>query len=286
MTGRAPGPLLFLAAVAATAAFVTDAPVVLAGLLAGAAVLWRAAPRRSAVAPAVALASALGMVAITPFVAAQGDLILLRGPELPVLDTEVTLEELVAGAVSGARLAAVVILIAATLAWIDADRTQALVARLAPRSALVCAVAARLLPSLQRDAVAISEAARLRGARLGAGGPLTRTRAAAPLIVPLLGSSLERSLDTAEAMAARAYGSGPATRSAAPRRTRSDTALWLLAAALAVVAAVGGAAGALAFDPYPRLPSPLSTPAIAVGGAAAAALMAAAAAARRGTVAT
>lgn len=273
--------MLALAAIAAALGFASDSPLVIAGLLLGALALWSAAPRRSPVAPVAALLSGASMVVITPLVAAQGDLILLRGPRLPVLDTEVTLEELVAGAVSGVRLAAVVVLLAATLAWIDADRTQTLIARLAPRSALLCGVAARLLPSLQRDAVALSEAARLRGAQLAAGGPLARTRAAATLTVPLLGSSLERSLDTAEAMAARGYGSGPATRAATPERTVADRAIWALAAALGAAGILGAAAGALAFDPYPRLGSPISSAAVAMSGAICATMAGAALVARR-----
>ncbi len=61
------------------------------------------------------------------------------------------------------------VLIGAALAHFDADRLQAQVARIAPRSALTCALAARLVPTLERDARAISEQARLRGLDLRAG---------------------------------------------------------------------------------------------------------------------
>ncbi|HWH14019.1 MAG TPA: energy-coupling factor transporter transmembrane component T, partial [Miltoncostaeaceae bacterium] len=262
-------------------AFLTDAPPVLAALLAGGWALWRAAPVRNRLAPAVALLSGAGLLVITPLVAAQGDLILLGGPRVPILDLEVTLEEVVAGAVSATRLAAVVLLTAGALALVDPDRLQALAARLAPRSALVAGLAARLLPTLQRDAAALSEGARLRGARLTVGARRERLRAAAPLVVPLVGSSLERSLDLAEAMAARGYGSGPRTRMAAPPRAAGDAVLWAAAAVLALGGAAAWTAGALAFDPYPRLPSPFGAAPLAAALLVAAALTAAAGAARR-----
>jgi len=279
--GRAPGPLLALAAAAVTVAFLADAPLVLAALLAGGIALWAAAPARPRLAPLAALASGAGLVVITPLVAAQGDLILLRGPRIPILDLEVTLEELVAGGVSAARLAAVILLTAGALALVDPDRTQALAARLAPRSALVAGLAARLLPTLRRDAEAIAEGARLRGARLTVGPRRRRLRAAAPLVVPLVGSSLERSLDLAEAMAARGYGSGPRTRAPEPPTVPSDRLLWVVAAAVAALGGAAWAAGTLAFDPYPRLPSPVTDGALLVALALAALLGVACRAVRR-----
>lgn len=274
--GRAPGPVLALGAATLVIAFLADAPAVLVAVLAGSAALWAVAPRRSRVAPAVAAASAAGMVVLTPLVGANGDLILLDGPRIPLLDTEVTLEELVGGALSGIRIAAVILLSAAVLGAVDPDRLQALAGRLAPRSALVCGLAARLAPSLQRDARSITEAARLRGAPLAAGGHLARARAAGPLLVPLLGSSLERALDSAEAMAARAYGSGRRTRRPEPPAPRSDRVLVALAAAVAVTGAAALVTGALAFDPYPRLP-PLATPAAVLAGVVLTVLLGAAA---------
>src|SRR5262249_46369918 len=154
------------------------------------------------------------------------NLIIWQGPNLTLIDTEITVEEVLAGLAAGVRLFAVAALVGALLAHMDADRLQAQVARVAPRSALTCALAARLLPTLERDARAISEAARLRGVSLTDGRWSARARAAAPLALPLLGSSLERGLDVAEAMTARGYGAGPRTRIAeAPYRPREVAAL-------------------------------------------------------------
>ena len=100
---------------------------------------------------------------MNPFVSAEGDLIIWRGPDVPVIDLEITMEEIAYGLAIGVRLFAVAVLVGAVLAHMDADRLQAQVARVAPRSALTCALAARLIPTLERDARAIAETARLRG---------------------------------------------------------------------------------------------------------------------------
>lgn len=274
--------MLALTGAAAALAFAVDHPLLIAALLGGALLLYLAAPPGavSRMMLWVAAVSAAGIVVLTPLVAAQGDLVLVRGPDIPVLDTEVTWEELVAGLVSGARLAAVVLLIAALLAHVDPDRLQDLASRLAPRSALVVALAARLLPALERDGRAIGEIARLRGVTLRDGSRRVRAAHAARLMVPLVGSSLERSLDVAAAMAARGYGSGPATRLPAPGASWPERAAWACAALVAATAAWLLLTGGAAFAAYPVLGDAFRGPAV-VGSAALLAALAAAAGALR-----
>ena len=273
---RPPGPLVTLAAGAIVLAFSTDDPLVLMALAAGALVLFASAPGRPSrwflIGGAI---SGLTLALMNPFVSAEGNLIIWQGPDLTLIDTEITVEEVLAGLAAGVRLFAVAALVGALLAHMDADRLQAQVARVAPRSALTCALAARLLPTLERDARAISEAARLRGVSLADGRWTTRAKAAAPLALPLLGSSLERGLDVAEAMTARGYGAGPRTRVAeAPYRPREVAAL-LIGAAMCLLAAATIALGLADYSFYPT-PDPLLGPGVAVAAAALAGLCAAA----------
>ena len=209
---RAPGPLCLLGLAAIVIAFSTDHPLVLGAVAIGAVALFIAAPGRpSRLFLLGGAVSGITLAILNPFVSSQGDLILWRGPDVAVIDLEITLEEVVAGIAIGVRLFAVAVIVGALLAHMDADRLQAQVARVAPRSALTCALAARLMPTLQRDARAIVETARLRGVALD-GSWTQRARHSAPLALPLLGSSLARGLDVAEAMTARGYGAGPRTR--------------------------------------------------------------------------
>lgn len=251
--GRAPGPLLLVGAAAATLAFVVDSPILLSGLAVGALVLHLAAPRRSRFLLLVALTIAVTSVLLNPFVQANGDLILFELPDIPLFDTQVTLEEVVAGITLGFRAFAVTLLVTAALALADPDRLLALAGRLLPRSALAASIAARMLPLLERDAHALRDTVRLRGHAVGSGPVLTRARGAAALAMPLVGSALERSLDTAEAMAARGYGGGPRTRLPEAGWDRSDRVICGLGTVLAALA-VAGIAGAIGrFDFYPTM---------------------------------
>jgi energy-coupling factor transport system permease protein len=160
----------------------------------------------------------------------------------------------------GARAFAVTVIIGAALTQADPDRLLALAARLLPRSALAASIAARMMPALAHDARALADTARLRGRSLRHGTWRHRAGTAGALAVPLVGSSLERSLDVAQAMAARGYGAGPRTRLPEPRATRGEITLAALAAPLALLAglAIAGVVGAYSF--YPTL-DPMTAPA-------------------------
>lgn len=279
---RAPGPLALLGAAAIVLAFSTDHPLVLAAAALGAVLLFASAPGRpSRLFLLGGAISGLSLALLNPFVSAEGDLILWRGPEVTIIDLEITLEEVLAGIAIGVRLFAVAVVVGAVLAHIDADRLQAQVARVAPRSALTCALAARLMPTLERDARAITETARLRGVALAEGRWTGRLRRAAPLALPLLGSSLERGLDVAEAMTARGYGSGPRTRVPEPGWSGVERRVLAIGAALAAVAAAAIALGLTGYAYYPTLDSPWAPGAVAVAAAALAALGGAAMVLRR-----
>jgi energy-coupling factor transporter transmembrane protein EcfT len=208
-----------------------------------------------------AIGSGLIVFAINPFVSVQGLTVLWQGPHIPVLDTQITTEELAFGAGAGMRVAASALAVAAFIRLADPDLLLRAVGRVAPRSAMIAALATRMVPALERDAAGIVAAARTRAARLRS------PRTAAGLLGPLLATSLERSLGVAEAMEARGYG-GP-VRTRAPERSasgRERVVAGLGAAAIAVVAA-GLLTGATAFRYYDTLGDPLHAGAIAGAGA-------------------
>ena len=276
---RAPLPVVALALVAGVLAFTTDQPLVLAALAAGAIVLLRAAPGHPGRLVLVGAAiSALAVFVLTPLLTAQGDLVLFSIPVPPPLNGDITAEAVVQGASAAARVVATIALAAAIFAWADPDRMLAGLGRVAPRSALVTALAARLVPTMRRDARAISETARLRGVALTSGPRLQRARAAAPLALPLVGSALERGLDAAEAMAARGYGEGRRTRLPERRRDAGEWVALLLAVALVPVVAWAVAGGAASFTFYPVLGPVVTAQSVALALAALLALVGAAAA--------
>jgi energy-coupling factor transport system permease protein len=154
-----------------------------------------------------------------------------HGPIVPVLgELTVTREELRLAALYALRFAAVGLASAAYVLLLDHDRLLG-AASWARRSALAVALATRLVPTLERDAVGLVEALRGRGVEVEG------MRARARLLSPLLAGSLERGLNLAEAMEARGFGR--------PGRTRVPTPPWTLADKLALGAALPIAVGAL-----------------------------------------
>jgi energy-coupling factor transport system permease protein len=279
--GLAPGPLLALTAAACAIGFTIHHPLVAVALALGAVALIVATPGRGKVPFAIAAVVGAGTALLNPFVQSNGDLILVELPGIPVLDTQVTIEEVVAGAVIGANAAAVTLVVCAVLLLIDPDRLLAAARRIAPGSALTTAIAARMLPTLTRDARGMHEAMSLRGRAVGAGSARRRARAAAALAVPLLASGLERSLDVAEAMAARGFGAGPRTRVREAPYGRADWMRLALAAAMAGVFAAALLTDLDGYRFYPTLDAILTVPAAGVAGATAGVLLATAWGARR-----
>ena len=138
------------------------------------------------------------------------------------------------------------------------------------------------MPTLQRDAHAIVETARLRGVALADGRWTQRARRSAPLALPLLGSSLARGLDVAEAMTARGYGAGAAhPHRRAGYGLASSGSCWPSPSRCASVAVAAIGLGAVAYSYYPTLGSPVAPGPVAVAAATLAALVGAAAVLRR-----
>ena len=225
-----PGPALALLSALAAAALVADhwrVPVVVAAVLLG---LCLRAPASRRWPYLVGCALTAGTVfLITPFVVVEGVDVLWSGPVVPVLGPlDVTTEELAGAAVQAARLAAVTLAFAVYALRIDHDALLRS-ARFARRSALVVALATRLVPTLERDVRGLVEALR------GRGVAVEGLRGRARLVSPIVSGSLERALNLAEAMEARGYGRVGATRTPSPRWRSLDR----LALAGAVVLAVG-----------------------------------------------
>lgn len=227
-----------LAAGLIAAALSTRQPAVLAVLAIGAAllVLRSPGPQRAPIIGAFGIAISFAL--INPFVAVEGNTVIFSGPHVPggLIDLEVTAEEIVYGGLSGLRLAIAILACSLVVLRADPDLLTGLAGRVAPRSALLVALAARLVPTMRRDARALSDAARARGLVLRSGARGSRVRAASQLVVPLLASGLERGLETAEAMTARGYGSGARTQLPARPAAASERRLWLPALGLLAVA--------------------------------------------------
>ena len=210
-----PGPATALLAAVATAAFLVDriwalATMTIVLLL----VCVRAPVGRRWLYVSGAVASAVGVIVISPLTwSSGGGTLLWEGPTLPVIGPlDVSTDEIQIALVNGLRLAVVALAFSAYTLLVDHDRLVS-AAGFARRSALAVALATRLVPTLERDAAGLSESVRGRGVELHG------ARGYAMLLSPLVAGSLERASDLAEAMEARGFGRSGATRAPRPAWT-------------------------------------------------------------------
>ncbi len=195
--------------------------------------------------------------ALLNFVSAHlGSTVLFALPDrIPAIGGPYTLEAMAFGASGGITIAAAILSAAPfSLLLASHEVMDALPAPLS-RTGVAIAASLNLVPAVASSFVQVTEAQRLRGWRPR--GP----RSWMEVVVPVVLTSVEGSIQLAESMEARGFGSGPRTAVKSAALHRSD---WVLVAAsgLALVAfAVSHAAGwAADWFPYPALSLPSVDP--------------------------
>ena len=119
------------------------------------------------------------------------------------------------------------------------------------RTGAAIAASLNLVPSIGSTFVQVSEAQRMRGWRPR--GP----RSWAEVVVPVVLTSVEGSLQLAESMEARGFGSGPRTFYSPRRMSAADWAVVVASVAAVAVFALSSVAGwAAAWAAYPSLSLP------------------------------
>jgi energy-coupling factor transport system permease protein len=243
-------------------------PLVLAavGATAAGAALGAGVARPVARACLLTLPIALLLALINPFVSRDGLTVLARLGEVPPFgQVDLTLEALVFGAISGARLLLVVACFALLAVAVDPDGLLRLFRRVSFRSALAAALAVRLVPVLARDARRMAEAQRCRPAAAGGG----RRRAGRDLAVlrAVTASALDRAVDVAATLEVRGYAGPAAGRAPSGPWSRHDLAFGASALAVVALAVAGRVGGWAAFAPYPTLDVPVTAATWALAGA-------------------
>lgn len=175
--------------------------------------------------------------------------------QVPALGGPYTLEALVFGAVGGITIAAAILSAAPFSLLLDSHEVMDALPAALSRTGVVIAASLNLVPAVATSFVQVTEAQRLRGWKPS--GP----RAWMEVVVPVVLTSVEGSIQLAESMEARGFGSGARTAMASRALRRSD---WLLAAAAGAASAtfaVAHAAGwAADWFPYPTLTLPTVHP--------------------------
>src|ERR1700687_290857 len=185
---------------------------------------------------AVVLIAAFAMV--LNFVSAHlGATVLFALPDqIPALGGPYTLEALVFGASGGITIAAAILAAAPFSLLLDSHEVMDALPAPLSRTGVAIASSLNLVPAVATSFVEVTEAQRLRGWRPR--GP----RSWLEVVVPVVLTSVEGSIQLAESMEARGFGSGARTSMASQAMGRAD---WLLVAASGfAVAGLGLAHGA------------------------------------------
>jgi len=209
----------------------------------------------------VAAATLAASTAVLNLVSAHvgADVLVALPAWLPAIGGPYTAEALVYGLSAGITLATALLAVAPISLLLEpSEVVDALPGALARTGAAVAA-ALNLVPSLAASFTAVVEAQRLRGWRPR--GPA----AWAAVVVPVVLSAIEDSIQLAEAMEARAFGSGPRTRLRGPGLGWEDRLVVGAAAAAVALFLAARALGEVAeWDPYPFLSPPSLAPVPAV----------------------
>ena len=176
---------------------------------------------------------------------------------LPLIgQINITVEGLAFGVFMAVRLACVISAFALFSLTVHPDDllSAMLILKLPYKTAMVTALSLRFVPVLVEDAGRISDAHRSRGLELDRGGAIGRIKRRASIIFSLLSNSLERTIQIAEAMEARAFGGSPGRtfyfRLPLKYSERITLIILIMVFGLGIFASF---AGLVEFDYYPSL---------------------------------
>ena len=160
----------------------------------------------------LALWLGLSIIVINALFSYHGDHVLLAAPfRLPAVGQPViTLEAIVFGAVMALKLVVIISVFTLINLTVHPDDIMAVLLkmRLPYKSVLVTSLSTRFVPCLVEDIGRISDGYRARGVQLDTGSWFKKIKNRAKITTALLANSLDRSVQIAEAMEARAFGSG------------------------------------------------------------------------------
>ncbi|MFN2289575.1 MAG: energy-coupling factor transporter transmembrane component T [Anaerolineae bacterium] len=202
---------------AAVPAFTLRNPLYLALVLAAAGLVYFSLGRTSAIGRSWGSFAKIGLflfalaIPINALSIHTGQIVLFHLPEgWPIIGGPITLEAVIAGAVSGLALFTILMVFATFNAVVDHYQLLRATPAFLFQAGVVISIAITFVPQMVLSAKEIREAQRIRGHRFRG------IRDLLPLIMPLLASGLERAIQLAETMEARGFGS--AVEPLPPRR--------------------------------------------------------------------
>lgn len=164
-----------------------------------------------------------------------------------------TLESIVYGAASGIMLAAVLIWFTCFSAVITSDKFIYLFGRIIPALSLVLSMTLRLVPKFKRQLHEVCDAQRALGRDVSSGSLWQRTKTAVSVFSVLISLSLEDSIETADSMKSRGYGTRHRTAFSIYNWSKRDTAALIYLSILGLCVVVSSACGNLFWRYFPDI---------------------------------
>lgn len=171
-------------------------------------------------------------------------------------DNPVTLEALLYGVAASAMIVAVLFWFRSFSKLMTSDRLLYLFGRLSPKLALLLSMSLRYVPLFGEQSKKVNDTQKALGL-YKEDNLVDDIRGGTRVFSVMVGWALENGIITADSMAARGYGLGRRSFFALYKFTRADAAFLTLTLALFAMTVSGIAAGALAFEFYPRV-APIS----------------------------
>jgi len=244
-------------AVLGVLALAAESPLVIASVGVAAWILGLACGAKPAMRQALrfSIPLAILMIVVNGLVSHGGSTVLFRGPDIPIIGGEITLEAFAAGGVIALRVVSVALLFAVWSACVDPDRVLAALRPVARHSALTATLVSRLVPVAAADYTRLKEGVDLRG-------PAAAPVGKAELARRVVAGSLDRSVEVAATLELRGHSLPPKRRMgpAEAARAAAHDGLWPLLSAGAIAVAAGFClfAGATNFTSYPEVSMGLS----------------------------
>lgn len=190
---------------------------------------------------------------VNPLVSTQGETVLFR-TALPVFGRiRVTAESLAFGGAMVLRLFSMVLSVKLFGLVIDRDDFFGYLSRYMNKLVLTMSMTVNMIHRLRVDMARVRDVMAARGLSMEKGSVIGRARAAYPMVKVVLISSLEGSVNRAEALFSRGYGKGPRSFYSEIRMTRRDRFQLGVAGLYAAVFALGLLKGQMGFDYFPSL---------------------------------
>ena len=159
-----------------------------------------------------ALYLSLAIIIINAIVSYHGSHVLWQAPfRIPPLGAPIiTLEAVFFGVGMSLRLLTIISAFTILTSAVHPDDIMLAMIKLKLpyKSVLVTSLSTRFIPTLIDDVERISDVQRSRGLELDRGNLVQKIRSRMAIIIPLLSNSLDRTVQVAEAMESRAFGSG------------------------------------------------------------------------------